>query len=43
MRNIQRQQAVDYVRILAEGLAHLQSKDAAEVFILPRLHYSVTW
>jgi triosephosphate isomerase len=35
MRNIQRWQALEYVRILSEGLVQLGSKETAEVFVLP--------
>jgi L-erythrulose 1-phosphate isomerase len=35
MRNIQRWQALEYVRILSEGLDQLRSRETAEVFVLP--------
>jgi L-erythrulose 1-phosphate isomerase len=35
MRSIQRWQALEYVRILSEGLDQLESKETAEVFVLP--------
>jgi L-erythrulose 1-phosphate isomerase len=35
MRNIQRWQALEYVRILSDGLEQLRSKETAEVFVLP--------
>jgi triosephosphate isomerase len=35
MRNVQRWQALEYVRILSDGIDQLQSKETAEVFVLP--------
>ena len=35
MRNIPRWQALEYVRILSEGLDQLRSKETAEVFVIP--------